>query len=84
YLFYPDSDRLDASLALAVRFGYPSKQRMRSTLQAIDHDLGAGAFHYRYTDAQEEEGCFLACTFWLIEASAILGQQEHAVAAYAD
>ncbi|HGY9622783.1 MULTISPECIES: glycoside hydrolase family 15 protein [unclassified Pseudomonas] len=84
YLFYPDSDRLDASLTLAVRFGYPSKKRLRSTLETIDHDLGAGAFHYRYTDAQEEEGCFLACTFWLIEAWAILGNQERAEAAYAD
>ncbi|MFP5424336.1 MAG: glycoside hydrolase family 15 protein [Gammaproteobacteria bacterium] len=84
YLFYPDSDRLDASLTLAVRFGYPSKKRLRSTLEAIDHDLGAGAFHYRYTDAQEEEGCFLACTFWLIEAWAILDNQDRAEAAYAD
>lgn len=84
YLFYPDSDRLDASLTLAVRFGYPSKKRLGSTLEAIDHDLGAGAFHYRYTDAQEEEGCFLACTFWLIEAWAILDNQDRAEAAYAD
>ncbi|MGV5493809.1 hypothetical protein ACK1VC_25535 [Pseudomonas sp. XP2] len=67
-----------------MRVEYPSKKRLRSTLETIDHDLGAGAFHYRYTDAQEEEGCFLACTFWLIEAWAILGNQERAEAAYAD
>ena len=84
YVFHPHSERLDASLALAVRFGYPSKKRLRSTLDALDHDLKAGAFHYRYTDAQGEEGCFLACTFWLIEAWAILGDQERAVAAYSD
>lgn len=84
YLFYPDSDRLDASVALAVRFGYPSVERLRSTLEAVQNELGAGAFHYRYSQAQEEEGCFLACTFWLVEAWAILGQQDRAEAAYAE
>lgn len=82
YLFYPDSDRLDASVALAVRFGYPSVDRLRSTLEAVQNELGAGAFHYRYSKAQEEEGCFLACTFWLIEAWAILGQQDRAEVAF--
>ncbi|MDH4432246.1 glycoside hydrolase family 15 protein [Pseudomonas shirazica] len=82
YLFYPESDRLDASVALAVRFGYPSVERLRSTLEAVQNELGAGAFHYRYSNAQEEEGCFLACTFWLIEAWAILGQEERAEAAF--
>ena len=82
YLFYPESDRLDASVALAVRFGYPSVERLRSTLEAVQNELGAGAFHYRYSNAQEEEGCFLACTFWLIESWAILGQEERAEAAF--
>ncbi len=82
YLFYPGSDRLDASLALAVRFGYPSVARLRSTLEAIQDELGAGPFHYRYSEAQTQEGCFLACTFWVIEAWAILGQQARAEAAY--
>ena len=84
YLFYPESDRLDASVALAVRFGYPSVDRLRSTLEAVQNELGAGAFHYRYSKAQEEEGCFLACTFWSVEAWAILGQQDRAEAAYAE
>jgi len=84
YLFYPGSDRLDASLALAVRFGYPSVARLRSTVEAIQGELGAGPFHYRYSQAKEEEGCFLACTFWVIEAWAILGQQARAEAAYGE
>ncbi len=84
YLFYPDSDRLDASVALAVRFGYPSVERLRSTLDAVHEELGAGAFHYRYSQAAQEEGCFLACTFWLVEAWALLGQDERARAALHD
>ena len=78
YLFYPGSARVDASIALAVRFGYPSQERLRSTLDVVQRELGAGAFHYRYSQAAEEEGCFLACTFWLIEAWALLGQRERA------
>lgn len=58
--------------------------RLRHTLDAVQNELAAGAFHYRYSQAQEEEGCFLACTFWLVEAWAILGQQDRAEAAYAE
>lgn len=76
YVFYPGTDRLDASVALAVRIGYPSPKRLRSTLEAVQVELGAGAFHYRYSQAYEEEGCFLACTFWIIEAWALLGECE--------
>jgi hypothetical protein len=53
---------LDASIALAVRFG-PRPQRLRSTLKALDAQLKNGAFHYRYTGVDQEEGCFLAWTF---------------------
>lgn len=82
YLFYPGSDRLDASIALAVRFGYPSRARLHSTLEAVQQALGSGAYHYRYSGAEQEEGCFLACTFWLIEAWAILDQRGRAEQAY--
>ncbi|MCY0388183.1 glycoside hydrolase family 15 protein [Robbsia sp. Bb-Pol-6] len=82
YLFYPESDELDASLALAVRFGFDSRERLRRTLDAVDRELGAGAFHYRYGGMQDEEGCFLACTFWMVEARALLGQTDQARAAF--
>lgn len=82
YLFYPGSDRLDAAMALAVRFRFASGDRMARTLDAIDRELSKGAFHYRYSDAQEEEACFVACTFWMIEARELLGQREAAAAAF--
>jgi GH15 family glucan-1,4-alpha-glucosidase len=78
YLFYPDSERLDASLALAVRFGFPRTDRLRMTLEAVELELRCGSFHYRYSEVDQEEGCFLACTFWIAEAWALLGQQERA------
>ncbi len=81
-MFYPGSDRLDAGIALAVRFGYPAPERLQSTLEAVQQSLSAGPFHYRYSGAVEEEGCFLACTFWLVEAWVLLGQHERAQHAY--
>jgi len=84
YTFYPGTDRLDASLALAVRFGFPGGERLCATLDAIDRGLGRGAYHYRYSGAEREEGCFLACTFWMIEARAVFGEVTVAEAALAD
>lgn len=82
YVFYPGTERLDASVALAVRFGFPQPQRLQATLDALDDELGCGAFHYRYSEVQAEEGCFLACTFWIAEARALLGQQQRATQAF--
>jgi GH15 family glucan-1,4-alpha-glucosidase len=78
YLFYPGAGGLDASLALAVRFGFDGADRLRRTLEAIDRELGCGSYHYRYSGAEKEEGCFLACTFWMAEAWALLGEREKA------
>jgi GH15 family glucan-1,4-alpha-glucosidase len=83
YLMYPGADMLDASLALAVRFRFDGSDRLERTLDAIDRELGKGRFHYRYTGMDREEGCFLACTFWMVEARALLGQAERAEAAFA-
>lgn len=78
YTFYPETDRLDASIALAVRFGFDGRERLRRTMDAIDQHLGHGAFHYRYSGAADEEACFLACTFWMVEAKVLLGQEGEA------
>ncbi|RZL56206.1 MAG: glycoside hydrolase family 15 protein [Variovorax sp.] len=73
FVMYPGTDKLDASLALAVRFGFDGRERLVKTLEAIDRELGAGPFHYRYTGMDEEEGCFLACSFWMVGAWSQLG-----------
>jgi GH15 family glucan-1,4-alpha-glucosidase len=78
FAFYPGSSQLDASLALAVRFGFDGKERLKRTLTAIDRELGEGPFHFRYTDARGAEGCFVACTFWVAEAWHVLGETERA------
>ena len=81
YVFYQGSEKLDASLALAVRFRFDGQDRLARTLDAIDRHLGRGAFHYRYSGVDQEEACFLACSFWMVEARALLGQREAALAA---
>jgi len=82
FVFYPGSKKLDASLALMVRFGFDGRERLEKTLDAIDAELGTGPYHYRYSDVSAEEGCFLACTFWMVEARALLGQRERAEQAF--
>lgn len=78
FVLYPGSGQLDASLALAVRFGFDGKERLRRTMSAIDQELREGPFHFRYSDARGAEGCFLACTFWMAEAWHLLGDSERA------
>lgn len=74
FVMYRGTDKLDASLALAVRFGFDGHDRLLATMDAIDCELGSGPFHYRYTGMDKEEGCFFACSFWMVEARAELGQ----------
>ncbi|MDQ1092910.1 GH15 family glucan-1,4-alpha-glucosidase [Xanthomonas sacchari] len=78
FVMYPGSDRLDASVALAARFRFDGKDRLLSTLDAIDRALGAGVFHYRYSGMAQEEGCFVACSYWIAEAYARLGHKAKA------
>ncbi len=87
YTFHPGTERLDASLALAARFGFVRKDRLSATCDAIRRELGAGPhlwsrgpWIYRYSGAEREEGAFLACSFWLAEAYAELGRCDEAAA----
>ena len=91
YPFSAGTERLDASLVLAARFGFPGADadtgRMSSTCDAIRKELGRGPrllsrgpWIYRYSGSEGEEGAFLACTFWLVEAYAELGRREEAEA----
>jgi GH15 family glucan-1,4-alpha-glucosidase len=82
YVAWAGSREIDASVALAVRFGFGEDERMSRTLDVIDRTLGAGPWHHRLTETRHEEGCFLACSFWVAEARALLGQTSQAEAAF--
>jgi len=75
---YPGTDRLDAALLLATRFGFDRRERLRSTRVAIERELAVGPLVYRYTGASDEEAAFVACSCWLVEAYAFLGEVDQA------
>ena len=79
YVFHEGVEGLDAALCLTYRFGAEvNRERMLSTYRAIRQELGRGALIYRYSGAHEEEGAFVACSFWMVEALAALGEKEEA------
>ena len=78
YTFYADTDDLDAAVLLAGRTGFDRGEKLASTADAIQRELGAGPLLYRYSGADAEEGAFVACTFWLVEALSYTGQAEAA------
>ena len=84
YVAWPGSDVLDASLPLAVRLEFGLRDRLERTVEAVDRGLRTGRFHHRMSGVEESEGCFIACSFWLVEARARLGQRRRAAEAFDD
>jgi GH15 family glucan-1,4-alpha-glucosidase len=76
-----ESDELDAAVLLVAGMDYVPEDdpRLHATIDAVRRELGAGGpLLYRYSGMQDEEGCFLACSFWLAEALARTGRLEEA------
>lgn len=78
YTFYAGTDDLDAAVLLAARTGFERGPRLVSTIEAIAAELARGPLLYRYTGMKEEEGAFVACSFWMVEALVYTGQAERA------
>jgi alpha,alpha-trehalase len=81
-----DTDALDASNLLAAMFGFlpGDDQRMQDSVMAIADELTEHGYVLRYrTDETDDglsgkEGTFLICSFWLVSALAIVGEQQRA------
>jgi alpha,alpha-trehalase len=81
-----DTDALDASTLLAAIFGFlPSgDKRLRASVLAIADELTENGFVLCYrTDETDDglsgkEGTFLICSFWLVSALAIIGEEQRA------
>ena len=81
-----ETDSLDASNLLAAIFGFlpGDDTRLRASVEAIANDLTEHGFVLRYrTDETDDglsgkEGTFLICSFWLVSALAIVGEQQRA------
>jgi GH15 family glucan-1,4-alpha-glucosidase len=80
YSFYAGSDDLDASVLLAGRMGFVAGDdpRFTQTIDAIRRELAEGPLVYRYTGSHKEEGAFVACSFWLIDALVRAGRDAQA------
>jgi GH15 family glucan-1,4-alpha-glucosidase len=83
YVRAPDLRELDACLLTMAILGFedPSDERLRGTVAAIERELREGPFVYRYRGDDGlpgEEGAFLTCSFWLVDAFARQGRLEEA------
>jgi len=81
-----ETDALDASTLLAAIFGFLSADdaTLRKSVTAIADDLTEDGFVLRYRTGETDdglsgkEGTFLICSFWLVSALAIIGEQQAA------
>jgi GH15 family glucan-1,4-alpha-glucosidase len=80
------TDALDASTLLATIFGFLAgdDERARATVMAIADGLTENGFVLRYRTNETDdglsgkEGSFLICSFWLVSALSIVGEQQRA------
>jgi GH15 family glucan-1,4-alpha-glucosidase len=81
-----ETDALDASTLLAAVFGFlpPADERLHKSVLAIADDLTEDGFVLRYRTEETDdglsgkEGSFLICSFWLVTALAIVGEDQQA------
>jgi GH15 family glucan-1,4-alpha-glucosidase len=83
YVRFAGARELDASLLLAPIMEYcaDDDERLAATIDAIRSRLARGPFLARYDGGDGlpgEEGAFLACSFWLVEALARAGRIDEA------
>lgn len=80
------SSRLDASLLMLAKIDFlpVSDPRIEGTVRAIERQLMVDGLVLRYDTEKTKdglppgEGCFLACSFWLIDNYLLLGRHDEA------
>ena len=79
YRGWAGDESLDAGVLRAVRMGYPERERLGRTVDAIRERLAAApGLVYRTSEHFGQEGAFVACSFWVVEALARLGRVDEA------
>jgi GH15 family glucan-1,4-alpha-glucosidase len=87
---YYGSKGLDASLLAIPLSGFlpPDDPRVAGTIAAVEEELLEGGFLLRYRTEEGvdglsgEEGVFLACSFWLVDAYLLVGRHQEARALF--
>jgi len=79
YVRATDLRELDASLLTLALLEYhdPDDERIRGTVAAVERELRHGPYVYRYLGldgVSGDEGAFLTCSFWLVDAYARTGR----------
>ncbi len=80
YTMFAGSSELDAAVLLAARTGFDTGPRLRTTIDAVQAELGEPdtPLLFRYSGMRGEEGAFVACSFWMVEALWRSGRHERA------
>ena len=84
YVRFPGASETDASILLPTLMGYGTedeRERLLATIANIRDELGSGALLHRYRGEDGlpgDEGAFLACSFWLVDALGRLGELDEA------
>lgn len=82
-----EGESLDASLLLLAELGFlaAADPRFAATVAAVERELRRGDFIFRYTQPDDfgaPENAFIVCTFWYIDALAMLGRRDEARALF--
>jgi GH15 family glucan-1,4-alpha-glucosidase len=86
FVQYAGSRELDASLLMVPLVGFlpANDERIVRTVEAIDRELTVDGFVSRYRHREEldglppGEGAFLLCSFWMVQALALMGPKQEA------
>ncbi len=87
FVQYYGGDALDAALLMIPLVGFlpADDPRVRRTIEAIERELTVDGLVLRYHSEEVAdglppgEGAFLACSFWLCDALAMIGRRDDAV-----
>ena len=66
-------------MLLHAASGFYRTDQMARTISAVFEELGNGPLLHRFTGADQEEGAFVACSFWAASALACVGRLKEAV-----
>jgi GH15 family glucan-1,4-alpha-glucosidase len=82
YACVPGEDVADASLLAMALCAYADAgdERFAATADQLRRELGRGPHLFRFTGADEIEGAFTTCSFWLVDALARAGRKDEATA----
>jgi GH15 family glucan-1,4-alpha-glucosidase len=79
YRGWAGAEALDAGVLRALRMEYPERERLSRTVDTLRHRLAAApGLVYRTSEHVGQEGAFVACSFWVVEALARLGRVDEA------